>query len=83
MHRRLNPLLLTGYFLFCFGVLMNIKHFYFDPAPRDFGIALGYGAIALLGLMLQPVAIELRKLQNRVAALEKMCKPASEERSAR
>jgi hypothetical protein len=72
-----SSLMVVGYFIFIAGVASNLVYFFYHGHPFEFGIALGYGVISILGLVVQLIAVELRRLQARIDNIE----PVSQERT--
>jgi hypothetical protein len=71
---RKNALRAFGYLLLAYGSISlatdYVSHSNFG-FPFNLGITLGSGAIALLGLVTISVTAALRKIEERVEALEK------------
>jgi len=76
-----SGVLLFGYILFAFGALSMIQYFvgrYIYGRPVDMGIALGSGAIVLIGLVAISIAKCLVGLEERLDKIESARSPLQE-----
>jgi len=67
-----NSLMVLGYVIFAFGGISLVLYLSYHWTNFDLGIALASGALALIGLIAQMAAIDIRKLQRRIEALERI-----------